>query len=187
MTLSLFHRFYSSTYSIAPAAHFSFTSPSCPLSRSLSCIQAIFFLPVGLSLAASSRNLSVQIQLPSLPETHIHHWRGNKLFQDRQTVLFGSPLFVFFFPLSPSLSHQQMGYFNEISLACSHLCEKWISPFLNEGIYNQTGWYAGNPCTKYFCFCLQLSSILVPIVSSLHLSQCVQLSALHLMFLTLDP
>lgn len=106
MTLGLFHRFYSSTYSIAPAAHFSFTnSPSC--SRSLLYTSRIFSscLSVCLSLAASSSNLSVQIQLPSLPETHIHHWRGNKLFQDRQTVLFGSPLFVFFslsHPLSPT-------------------------------------------------------------------------------------
>lgn len=35
--------------------------------------------------------------------------------------------------LSPSFSHQQMGYFNEISLACSHLCEKWISAFCKWG------------------------------------------------------
>lgn len=59
-----------------------------------------------------------------------HRRRGNKLFQYGQTVLFGSPLLAPSLSVSLSsllaspLSRQQMGYFNEISLACSHLCEK---------------------------------------------------------------
>lgn len=113
-----------------------------------------------LSLAGSSRNgsLSVQIQLPSLHTHththHIHHWRGNKLFQDRRTVLFGSPLFVFLSPppsLSPSLSNR-WGILMKSALPVPICVRNEFHHFLNEGIYNETGWNAGNPCTEVFLF-----------------------------------
>lgn len=127
----------SHTYSFAPDTYFALLHlppllRSLPLSLSLSCMLHIF----SLSVAGSSGNLSAQIQLPSLQGTHTHartHIIGGETNYSRTGKLFClvHPCLLSFslpsllsLPLASPLSHQQMGYFNEISLACSHLCEK---------------------------------------------------------------
>lgn len=69
--------------------------------------------------------------------------------------MFGSPLFVFFFSLSHPLSpSNRWGILMKSALPVPICVRNEFRHFLNEGIYNQTGWNAGNPCTEYFCFFL---------------------------------
>lgn len=114
LSLSLFHSLYSSTYSIAPAAY----SPRLrlPPSHNPSLVSyTYFFLSLFLSVAGSSSNLSVQIQLPSLPETHTSlpetHTHTHTSLEGKQIIPGQGNCFVWFtlvclfFPpsLTPSL------------------------------------------------------------------------------------
>ncbi len=133
--------FYSSTSSIVAAAY----SPllCLPLTM-LPHIQQIFlflFFSLGLALLAMAACLfkfsshhyhkNTQMQTHTHTRTHTPHTslEGKQIIRGQENCfvwftlvcLFSPP---FSLPPSPSLSLQQMGYFNEISLACSHLCEK---------------------------------------------------------------
>lgn len=77
-------------------------------------------------------------------------------------------------PLSPPLSpSNRWGILMKSALPVPICVRNEFHHFLNEGIYNETGWNAGNPCAEFSVFFIiffLLSSALVPIILPLHLS-----------------
>lgn len=108
----------------------------------------------------------------------INYFRTAELFCLVHPCLFFFSLSLPFLPfslslslsLSPSLPLQQMGYFNEISLACSHLCEKWISPFFKWGNLQWDRLERRGTQRKGFFYFPPTPPSLEPIRLSLHLS-----------------
>lgn len=91
----------------------------------------------SVSCKSSPAELSARIGRPSLAGARTPARTCTSSKKGKQIIPVQENCFVWFtlvgsFSLCVSLSsllvsplsHQQMGYFNEISLACSHLCEK---------------------------------------------------------------
>lgn len=111
------------SFTLPPTLSLHIFLPHISLTLSIALLH-IFFFFLSFCLFAlrlfrlSPHHYHTHMYTHTLIGGEANYFRTGKLFCLVHPCLSSPP------SLSPPLSHQQMGYFNEISLACSHLCEK---------------------------------------------------------------